>query len=867
MLAADAELDVGARLAPALDGQLHEAADALLIEAGEDVAAHDFEVAVEAEEAAGVIAAHAEAGLREVVGAEAEEFGDFRDLIGGDAGAGHFDHGADLVADAAPALVEDLGGDAVDDGLLQLELLAEGDEGHHDLGLGLDAALLLDFDGGLEDGARLHFGDFGVGDAEAAAAVPEHGVELVQLQHAPHDHLDGDVEFLREVELLLLGLRQELVQGRVEQADGGRAPLEHLEHALEVALLEGQQLCDGLAAVFDALGEDEAAHVVDAVAVEEHVLGAAEADARRAEGDGRRGLIRRVGIRAHLQALQPTTPLHDLREVAVRLALLGLHRAVQQHLDDFRGHGRQLAFVDEARGAVQREVVALAVSLAAQCNAASDVVNLHLRDTADADLAHLARDEGRVAREASARRQDALGGHHAAQIFGRGLQAHEQHLLALLVGLDAARGVEVDAARGGAGAGVEAHGDAARGALGVLVEDRREHLVHLIGRDAAHGRLPVDEALALQIAGDAEGGEAGALAVARLQHVDLAVLNGELEVLHVAEVLLERLADAAELLKGLGHHLGELRHGLGRAHAGYHVLALSIDEELAVELVAAQRRVAREGHAGARALRGVAEDHALHVHGRAPLAGDAVLLSVGDGALVLPGAEDGADGAPELLARLGGEGAARAREHQRAEALHELAVVLGRQLRVRHIGAVALRLEAVNLLLEGLQILAGRLLYPHDDVAVHLHEAAVAVPGEARVVRRLGEGLHRLIVEAEVENRIHHAGHRLARAGAHRDEKRHRRRIAEAAADERLHARQPLLHHRLQLRRVAPLVVVVIGADLRRDRESRGHRQADARHLRQVGALAAQLLLHASVAVGRAAAKVIDELFHGCVLE
>ena len=38
--------------------------------------------------------------------------------------------------------------------------------------------------GGLEDGARLHRGDLGIGDAEAAAAVPEHGVELVQLLDA-----------------------------------------------------------------------------------------------------------------------------------------------------------------------------------------------------------------------------------------------------------------------------------------------------------------------------------------------------------------------------------------------------------------------------------------------------------------------------------------------------------------------------------------------------------------------------------------------------------------------------------------------------------------------------------------------------------
>ena len=35
--------------------------------------------------------------------------------------------------------------------------------------------------GRLEDGADLHLGDFGIGDAEAHAAVTHHGVDLVQL--------------------------------------------------------------------------------------------------------------------------------------------------------------------------------------------------------------------------------------------------------------------------------------------------------------------------------------------------------------------------------------------------------------------------------------------------------------------------------------------------------------------------------------------------------------------------------------------------------------------------------------------------------------------------------------------------------------
>ena len=58
------------------------------------------------------------------------------------------------------------------------------------------------------------------------------------------------------------------------------------------------------------------------------------------------------------------------------------------------------------------------------------------------------------------------------------------------------------------------------------------------------------------------------------------------------------------------------------------------------------------------------------------------------------------------------------------------------------------------------------------DIAVHLDEAAIAVIGEARIAGALGQALDGLVVEAEIEHGIHHAGHRGARARADRDQQR-----------------------------------------------------------------------------------------------
>ena len=59
-----------------------------------------------------------------------------------------------------------------------------------------------------------------------------------------------------------------------------------------------------------------------------------------------------------------------------------------------------------------------------------------------------------------------------------------------------------------------------------------------------------------------------------------------------------------------------------------------------------------------------------------------------------------------------------------------------------------------------------------DDVAVHLDEAAVAVPGEALVAGLTRQAGYDGVIEAEVEHGVHHARHRGAGAGAHRNEQR-----------------------------------------------------------------------------------------------
>ena len=68
-----------------------------------------------------------------------------------------------------------------------------------------------------------------------------------------------------------------------------------------------------------------------------------------------------------------------------------------------------------------------------------------------------------------------------------------------------------------------------------------------------------------------------------------------------------------------------------------------------------------------------------------------------------------------------------------------------------------------------LELLLGNI---ENHVAEHLDQAAIGVIGKAGIVAELGQRFDGLVVEAEVENGVHHAGHGELGAGADGDQQR-----------------------------------------------------------------------------------------------
>jgi len=244
----------------------------------------------------------------------------------------------------------------------------------------------------------------------------------------------------------------------------------------------------------------------------------------------------------------------------------------------------------------------------------------------------------------------------------------------------------------------------------------------------------------------------------------------------------------------------------------------------------------------------VAEDHRLNVDGGAQQAGDVVEFAIADGAGGVPRTKYRVDGVPKLLHAILGEHLANVLLIDLLVLVDHVLELLGGQIAVDfHAGLLLGRVDL------GLEVLV---MTTHDDVAEHVDEPAIDVVGEARVACLLDDAFDHVVVEAQIQDGVHHAGHGDGGAGSHADQQRTAR-IAHLG-----------VHRLLQLGHVlgnlfgqtlGPLAagLVVFAADLRGDRETGRDRHAQARHLGKVRPFAPQEFLHLGIAFGLSAAEEI----------
>src|SRR5690606_25355904 len=224
--------------------------------------------------------------------------------------------------------------------------------------------------GGLEDRADLHLVELRRHDAEAAAAQAEHRVELRHILNGSQQFFDLGLAltqsarrcYLRD-ELLLGG--QELVQGRVKQADDDGQAVHRLEDAIEVLTLERQQFLVqnalGLLVVALLLLQNGALELLGAL-TQEHVLGTAQTDAARTVVASAGRLLRIVGVSPDTQAADLVSPLQNLLEMRLLVERRGDGgELAEEHLPGTAVERDHIAFLDD--DAVHSELELLQINV------------------------------------------------------------------------------------------------------------------------------------------------------------------------------------------------------------------------------------------------------------------------------------------------------------------------------------------------------------------------------------------------------------------------------------------------------------------------------------------------------------------------
>ena len=130
---------------------------------------------------------------------------------------------------------------------------------------------------------------------------------------------------------------QEFVQRRVEQANRDRTAAHCLEDSFKIRTLERQQILKCAPAAALIARDDHLAHEMDPIALEEHVLGATQPDAFRAETARDARIIRGVGVGAHVQRPSFIRPAEQLGERLIGGSVVRTPHAAND-LHDFGGN-------------------------------------------------------------------------------------------------------------------------------------------------------------------------------------------------------------------------------------------------------------------------------------------------------------------------------------------------------------------------------------------------------------------------------------------------------------------------------------------------------------------------------------------------
>src|SRR5260370_20470111 len=381
------------------------------------------------------------------------------------------------------------------------------------------------------------------------------------------------------------------MEGRVNQAYRHRQAIHGPKNSHEIAPLERQKFIQRPYARFPGVRQDHLLYrALPLVAFlrlfeirEEHVFGPDQPDALGTKLSCLARILRGVRVGSHSQRAPVVSPLQQ--------------RGVS--FGKFGRHQRRISDIDYALPAIQRHPLPFFHGFPARHHPVILIINIQFFGADDAALPPPARHDRCVAGLSARGRQDSLRHSHTAYIFRTGLAPHQNHLLATTGPLLSVVRVENYLAHGRSGHSIDAcreHSRLARFLVQLRIDDRVEEPLDILGLDSLDRLFFRDELFVCHVHGDSKGRGRGTLARSSLQQIQLAVLDGELHVLHVTIVFFKYYSSFLKLRVDLGHHLCHFAEMHRRANAGNHIFALCVHQEVAIENFFAVARVALQTH-------------------------------------------------------------------------------------------------------------------------------------------------------------------------------------------------------------------------------------------------------------------------------
>ena len=393
-------------------------------------------------------------------------------------------------------------------------------------------------------------------------------------------HLDGE----------LGQVRQELVQRWVQQTYDDREPVHRPQDLEEVRVRQLFDVCEGGCAV-GLVTQDHALDQNGPLA-EQHVLGAAQADALGTQPPGPQRVGGGLGIGAdadgpsvvgvrkklkHRGRKRTGNGLRLLRRLSTG-SVIGVHL---EQLGDLALPDRECATIDLARGPIDRDGVAFVDRTSGAHRGAGVEVDHQPVDAGDTGASDATRDHGGVRGTSATRGNDGHRRQHAPDVVSAGLGAHEHHLPSLSSLCHGCLRVEHGLAHGRTRTGCKA--GRKQMLTGVRHEPWVQKALELIPVDPSQGFVKVDEPLLDQSARDREGCGGAALANPCLQDPQRAVLDGELHVAQVGVMPFQGAQVTHQLLVDRRCPVRELLQGERRATAVDNILALGVGKVVPVD--------------------------------------------------------------------------------------------------------------------------------------------------------------------------------------------------------------------------------------------------------------------------------------------